>query len=60
MACNDWKKKPGDNHALFETDIWRRREHPLHVVAIIEGARVSSASGRRIKLTSRFPWPMVS
>ena len=34
-------------------------EHALHVLEIIEAARTSSATGMRIKLTSKFPWPMV-
>ncbi len=34
-------------------------EHALHVLEIIEAARKSSASGKKVKLKSRFPWPMV-
>jgi len=34
-------------------------EHALHVLEIIEGARKSSATGMKIKLESKFPWPMV-
>lgn len=34
-------------------------EHALHVLEIIEAARKSSASGMKIKLKSKFPWPMV-
>ena len=34
-------------------------EHALHVLEIIEAARKSSASGMKIKLQSKFPWPMV-
>jgi len=34
-------------------------EHALHVLEIIEAARKSQATGMRIKLTSKFPWPMV-
>jgi predicted dehydrogenase len=34
-------------------------EHALHVLEIIEAARRSSAEGIKIKLQSRFPWPMV-
>lgn len=34
-------------------------EHALHVLEIIEAARKSQATGRRIKLHSKFPWPMV-
>ena len=34
-------------------------EHALHVLEIIEAARKSSASGKKVKLKSLFPWPMV-
>jgi len=34
-------------------------EHALHVLEIIEAARKSQATGARIKLKSKFPWPMV-
>jgi predicted dehydrogenase len=34
-------------------------EHALHVLEIIEGARKSQATGKRISLKSAFPWPMV-
>ena len=34
-------------------------EHALHVLEIIESARKSSATGMKIKLKSKFPWPMV-
>jgi predicted dehydrogenase len=34
-------------------------EHALHVLEIIEAARKSSDTGMKIKLKSRFPWPMV-
>lgn len=34
-------------------------EHALHVLEIIEGARKSSTTGMKIKLESKFPWPMV-
>ena len=34
-------------------------EHALHVLEIIEAARRSSAEGKKIKLTSKFSWPMV-
>lgn len=34
-------------------------EHALHVLEIIEAARKSSASGKKIKLKSTFTWPMV-
>lgn len=34
-------------------------EHALHVLEIITAARESSATGRRIALTSTFKWPIV-
>lgn len=34
-------------------------EHALHVLEIIEGARESGRSGRRIDLKSAFKWPVV-
>lgn len=34
-------------------------EHALHVLEVIEGARTSSATGKRIQLNSKFKWPMV-
>jgi predicted dehydrogenase len=34
-------------------------EHALHVLEIIEAARKSSATGTKIKLKSKFPWPML-
>lgn len=34
-------------------------EHALHVLEIIEAARKSSESGMKIKLESKFPWPLV-
>jgi predicted dehydrogenase len=34
-------------------------EHALHVLEIIEAARKSSETGMRVKLKSKFPWPMV-
>jgi predicted dehydrogenase len=33
-------------------------EHALHVVEIIEAARASQETGRRIPLQSTFPWPI--
>ncbi len=33
--------------------------HALHVLEIIEAARKSSATGKKIKLSSTFKWPMV-
>lgn len=35
-------------------------EHALHVLEIIAAARESSATGKRIALTSTFQWPVVS
>jgi predicted dehydrogenase len=34
-------------------------EHALHVLEIIEAARKSSSTGMKVKLKSKFPWPMV-
>lgn len=34
-------------------------EHALHVLEIIEAARKSQATGKRITLKSKFPWPVV-
>ena len=34
-------------------------EHALHVLEIIEAARESGASGRKVKLESSFKWPLV-
>ena len=34
-------------------------EHALHVLEIIEAARRSSAEGIKIKLQSKFPWPII-
>jgi len=34
-------------------------EHALHVLEIIEAARKSSATGMKVKLKSKFPWPVV-
>jgi predicted dehydrogenase len=35
-------------------------EHALHVLEIITAAREAQATGKRIKLTSTFKWPIVS
>ncbi|MFN4145340.1 MAG: Gfo/Idh/MocA family protein [Runella sp.] len=35
-------------------------EHALHVLEIIEAARLSEATGKRITLKSTFKWPVVS
>lgn len=34
-------------------------EHALHVLEIIEAARKSSATGMKVKLESKFKWPML-
>lgn len=34
-------------------------EHALHVLEVIEAARKSQATGKRIKMKSSFPWPVV-
>jgi predicted dehydrogenase len=34
-------------------------EHALHVLEIIEAARKSGADGKRVKLQSKFKWPIV-
>jgi predicted dehydrogenase len=34
-------------------------EHALHVLEVIEAARASSATGKKIMLQSKFKWPMV-
>ncbi|MBL7740924.1 MAG: Gfo/Idh/MocA family oxidoreductase [Chitinophagaceae bacterium] len=34
-------------------------EHALHVLEVIEAARKSQQTGMRIKLKSKFPWPIV-
>lgn len=34
-------------------------EHALHVLEIIEAARKSSASGMKVKLKSKFKWPII-
>lgn len=34
-------------------------EHSLHVLEIIEAARKSQVTGQRIKLTSKFPYPVI-
>lgn len=34
-------------------------EHALHVLEIIEAARASQSTGKRIYLTSTFKWPVV-
>lgn len=33
-------------------------EHALHVIEIIDAARASQRTGRRVAVASRFPWPL--
>jgi predicted dehydrogenase len=34
-------------------------EHSLHILEIIEAARESQKTGKRIQLVSKFPYPVV-
>ena len=34
-------------------------EHALHVLEVIEATRESSATGKKIMLKSKFPWPLI-
>jgi len=34
-------------------------EHALHVLEVIEATRASSATGKKVMLQSKFPWPLV-
>jgi len=34
-------------------------EHALHVLEVIEAARASQLTGKRIQLKSSFPWPLI-
>ncbi|HEY2722592.1 MAG TPA: Gfo/Idh/MocA family oxidoreductase [Chitinophagaceae bacterium] len=34
-------------------------EHALHVLEVIEATRESSATGKKVMLKSKFPWPLV-
>lgn len=34
-------------------------EHALHVLEVIEAARISQATGKRVQMQSVFPWPVV-
>lgn len=34
-------------------------EHALHVLEVIEAARKSQATGKRVKMKSKFPWPVI-
>jgi predicted dehydrogenase len=44
---------------MQETEPKINVEHALHVLEIIEAARRSSDTGMKIKLQSKFPWPVV-
>lgn len=35
-------------------------EHALHVLEVIQATRESQATGRRVALTSTFPWPIIT
>ena len=35
-------------------------EHALHVLEIIEAARASGQSGRKVSLESTFKWPVIA
>lgn len=56
-----WQEGASDisRHMALHTEPRINVEHALHVLEIIEGARKSQATGRRIALTSKFPWPLV-
>jgi predicted dehydrogenase len=41
-------------------DLLIRPEHALHVLEVIQAARESQDTGRRVPLRSGFPWPVVS
>jgi predicted dehydrogenase len=44
---------------LQKTEPLIAAEHALHVLEIIEAARESGSSGKKISLQSSFPWPLV-
>ena len=46
-------------HMVLNTEPRINTEHALHVLEIIEAARLSQEQGRRIQMKSTFPWPMV-
>lgn len=46
-------------HMVKGTEPLIAAEHSLHVLEIIEAARKSQATGKRIQLTSTFKWPVV-
>jgi predicted dehydrogenase len=43
---------------ISRNELLAKPEHALHVLEIITAARESQATGRRIPLTSTFPWPV--
>lgn len=56
-----WAEGASDisKHMVLETEPRINTEHTLHVLEIIEAARLSQEQGKRIPLQSTFPWPMV-
>ena len=56
-----WQEGASDisKHMALNTEPRINVEHALHVLEIIEAARKSQATGERINLQSKFPWPMV-
>lgn len=56
-----WQEGASDisKHMAQNTEPRINVEHALHVLEIIEAARKSQATGQRILLQSKFPWPMV-
>src|SRR5436190_755779 len=66
LACTDkggyeWREgaKVVGESMLKGVELRINVEHALHVLEIIEAARRSQETGMRIKLQSKFPWPMV-
>ncbi|MDH6305443.1 putative dehydrogenase [Parabacteroides sp. PF5-5] len=56
-----WPEGASDisKHMVLNTEPRINTEHALHVLEIIEAARLSQEQGKRIQLKSTFPWPMV-
>lgn len=56
-----WPEGASDigKHMILNTEPRINTEHALHVLEIIEAARLSQEQGKRIQLKSTFPWPMV-
>ena len=50
------RRVPGDREGAARS----RPEHALHVLEVIQAARESQDTGRRVALRSTFPWPVVS